>query len=43
MPAWTKTAIDSWATAAGITAGTVFRGVNKGDVVIGERLSTQKP
>jgi len=41
MPAWTKTAIDSWAAAAGLTAGPVFRGVNKGDVVIGERLSTQ--
>ena len=41
MPAWTKIAIDSWAAAAGITAGPVFRGVNKGDVVIGERLSTQ--
>lgn len=41
MPAWTKAAIDSWATAAGITAGPIFRGVNKGDVVIGARLSTQ--
>ena len=29
MPAWTKIAIDSWAAAAGITAGPVFRGVNK--------------
>jgi integrase len=41
MPAWTKTAIDSWAAAAGLTTGPVFRGVNKGDVVIGDRLSTQ--
>jgi integrase len=41
IPAWTKMAIDSWAAAAGITAGPVFRGVNKGDVVIGDRLSTQ--
>jgi integrase len=41
MPAWTKAAIDAWAAAAGITAGPVFRGVNKGDVVTGERLSTQ--
>ena len=41
MPAWTKAAIDSWAVATGITAGLVFRGVNKGDVVTGERLSTQ--
>jgi integrase len=41
MPAWTKTAVDSWTMAAGITAGPVFRGVNKGDVVTGDRLSTQ--
>jgi integrase len=41
MPAWTKAAIDTWAVATGITAGLVFRGVNKGDVVTGERLSTQ--
>ncbi len=26
---------------AGITVGRVFRGVNKGDVVTGDRLSTQ--
>lgn len=41
MPPWTKAAIESWGAAAGITAGPVFRGVNKGDVVTGERLSTQ--
>jgi integrase len=41
MPSWTKAAIDSWATAAGIISGPVFRGVNKGDAVTGERLSTQ--
>lgn len=41
MPPWTKTAIDSWAAAAGINAGPAFRGVNKGDVVTGDRLSTQ--
>ena len=35
MPAWTKIAIDSWAAAAGMTGGPVFRGVNKGDVVMG--------
>lgn len=39
--AWTKTAIDSWAFAAGVTVRPVFRGMNNGDVVIGERLSTQ--
>jgi integrase len=41
MPAWTKAAVDAWAAAARITAGPVFRGVNKGDMVTGERLSTQ--
>jgi integrase len=41
MPAWAKAAIDSWATVAALTAGPVFRGVNKGDVVTGERLSAQ--
>ena len=41
MPPWTKAAIESWGAAAGITAGPVFRGVNKGDVVTGDRLSTQ--
>jgi len=30
MPAWTKVAIDAWATAAGISAGPVFRPVNRG-------------
>jgi integrase len=41
MPSWTKVAIESWAGAAGITGGPVLRGVNKGDVVTGDRLSTQ--
>jgi len=41
MRSWAKAAIESWAAAAGITAGPVFRGVNKGDVVTGDRLSTQ--
>ena len=41
MPSWTKAAIESWTAAAGITGGPVFRGVNKGDVVTGDRLSTQ--
>ena len=41
MPPWTKAAVESWGAAAGITGGPVFRGVNKGDVVTGDRLSTQ--
>jgi integrase len=39
MPAWSKTAIDAWAAAADVTEGHVFRPVNRGDKVIGERLS----
>jgi len=30
MPAWVKVAIDAWTTAAGVTAGPVFRPVNRG-------------
>jgi site-specific recombinase XerD len=30
MPAWVKVAIDAWTTAAGISAGPVFRPVNRG-------------
>src|SRR6266852_3797121 len=38
MPAWVKMAIDAWTTAAGVLAGHVFRAVNRGDRVAGERL-----
>ena len=31
MPTWTKVAIDAWSAAAGISAGQVFRPVNRGD------------
>ena len=41
MPPWTKAAIDAWSSAAGIASGLVFRGVNKGDAVTGERLSSK--
>jgi integrase len=41
MPPWSKAAIDAWSAAAGLTSGPVFRGVNKGDAITGERLSTQ--
>jgi integrase len=41
MPSWTKAAIDAWAAAAEISAGPVFRGVNKGDHVTGESLTAQ--
>jgi len=41
MPPWAKVAIDTWTAAANVTAGPVFRGVNKGDHVTGESLSSQ--
>ena len=39
MPVWVKVAIDAWTAQAGVTAGYVFRPVNRGDQNIGERLS----
>ena len=33
VPAWAKLLLDQWTAAAGITAGPLFRSVNKGDVV----------
>jgi integrase len=39
MPTWAKVAIDAWASAAGFAEGFVFRPVNRGDQVCGERLS----
>lgn len=41
MPSWAKVAIDEWAAAAEISEGALFRGVNKGDNVTGEELSSQ--
>lgn len=41
MPAWTKAAIDQWTTAAGFTAGRVFRPVNKGDRLCGDTMTAQ--
>ncbi len=39
MPTWVKVAIDAWTGAAGVTAGHVFRSVNRGDKVPGQALS----
>src|SRR5580658_3376694 len=39
MPTWTKNAIDAWTTDAAVTVGHLFRPVNRGDQVFGERLS----
>ena len=41
MPGWAKAAIDEWAASAGISTGAVFRGVNKGDRITRESLSSQ--
>jgi site-specific recombinase XerD len=41
MPAWCKVCLDSWASAAGISRGRIFRAVNKGDRVTGETLTSQ--
>src|ERR1700722_19857633 len=39
MPAWTKVAIDAWTTTAGISAGPVFRPVNRGGQAQGAALN----
>ena len=39
MPTWTKNAIDAWTTVAAVTEGHLFRPVNRGDQVCGERMS----
>ena len=40
MPGWAKAAIDQWASSAEISTGPVFRGVNKGDRLTGESLTS---
>jgi integrase len=39
MPTWTKNAIDAWTMVAGVAEGHLFRPVNRGDQVRGERMS----
>src|SRR6185312_6762960 len=39
MPTWVKVAVDAWTTKAGVTEDQLFRPVNRGDKVFGERLS----
>jgi len=41
MPAWTKLAIDEWMLAAGIPRGRLLRAVNKGDRIVGDRMTAQ--
>src|ERR1700722_3702995 len=39
MPVWVKNAIDAWTAVAGVTEGYLFRPVNRGDQVCGDRMS----
>jgi site-specific recombinase XerD len=39
MPSWTKKAIDTWTTAAGIANGLIFRSVNRGGLVRGMSMT----
>jgi site-specific recombinase XerD len=40
-PNWTKVAIDEYAVSAGLTEGIVFRPINKGGRITGERMTEQ--
>jgi len=41
MPSWAKAAIDSWVASAGFVSGSLFRPVNKGDNLAGDRMTAQ--
>ncbi len=41
MPAWAKNAIDVWTEKAGISSGRIFRSLNKGGRLTGDRLTDQ--
>lgn len=41
MPSWARSAIDSWTSAARVDDGFIFRRVNKGDNMMGERITDQ--
>jgi len=41
VPLWVKVALDAWTEAAAIESGFVFRPVNRGDRVWGERLTAR--
>jgi integrase len=38
MPTWVKVAIDAWTSPAAVTEDCVFRPVNRGDRITGDRL-----
>jgi integrase len=39
MPTWVKVAVDAWTSAVTMSEGYVFRPVNRGDRITGDRLS----
>jgi len=41
IPSWTKAAIDTWAAAAGVSSGRVFRSLRKGGHLDGSSMSDQ--
>jgi integrase len=41
MPSWSKAAIDAWTETAGFNTGTLFRPVNKGARISGEKMTPQ--
>ena len=41
MPNWTKSALDAWSSAAGVSEKLVFRAVNKGARVVGDGVTPQ--
>jgi integrase len=41
VPDWSKRLIDVWVEASGVTAGKLFRSVDKADRISGDRLSAQ--
>lgn len=41
MPCWAKQAIDEYANASGVVDGVVFRPINKGGRLSGERMTEQ--
>jgi predicted metal-dependent hydrolase len=41
MPAWVKKAVDSWTSVAAVKEAHLFRPVNRGDLVCGDRMTTK--
>lgn len=41
MPSWAKAAVDRWMAAAGISAGSFLRPVNKADLLAGDTMTAQ--